>query len=210
MGKGQTDQVIARRKNAGAGIKAVRGRSGFSSVEQADEIPASIKQLKALQDVLGDLHDLHVAIGSVKALAQRRIRFEADERSREFLDAAQEGRPPRRTNSMLSGFGAIATALADRERASALELRDQWLREGTTTLFAKIDRAIEAVRRIGQHGQEIERKYLLSEKPVPTPGPRVVVSEIEQGYLPGAAGPELRRASTRAWSPRNRGPTSDP
>jgi CHAD domain-containing protein/CYTH domain-containing protein len=149
------------------------------------EVRAAVKLLKALQDDFGELHDLHVARHELDRGVVERAAHEATERTREVLDAADEGRIPRRQLSRLGGFASIATAVRDEEQARFKAITNGWLSDDAAQVQVAIDRAIRALARRGGRGRELEHKYLLSAPPT-IPGDCIVnVVSIEQGYLPG-------------------------
>ena len=149
------------------------------------EVRAALKQLKALQDDFGELHDLHVARQELDRGVVERAAHEATERTREVLEAAQEGRLPRRHLSKLGGFASVAAAVRDEEHARFKAIANRWLRDDAANLQASIDRAIRALARRGGRDTELEHKYLLSAPPTIPDDRTVKVVSIEQGYLPG-------------------------
>jgi len=157
------------------------------------EARPALKLLKSLQDDFGTLHDLHVARNELDSGVIERAAFEATERSREILDAAGEGRVPRRFASKLAGFAAVAAAVREEEHVRYKAIETRWLRDSAVTLLAAVDGAIRALAVRGGRGTEIEHKYLLSAEPtIPDECVRDVI-EIEQGYLPGRFTERLRR-----------------
>ena len=94
-----------RRRVHAARIAAKRVRYLLDPVKHGvPEARAALKLLKSLQDDFGELHDLHVARNELDSGVIERAAYEATERSREILDAAGEGRVPRRIASKLAGF----------------------------------------------------------------------------------------------------------
>ena len=149
------------------------------------EVRAALKLLKALQDDFGELHDFHVARHELDGGVVERAAHEATERTREVLEAAEEGRTPRRQMSKLGGFASVAAAVRDEEQARFKAIVDRWLRYDAADLRAAIDRAIRALARRGGLDVELEHKYLLSAPPTIPDDCVVKVVMIEQGYLPG-------------------------
>jgi CHAD domain-containing protein/CYTH domain-containing protein len=149
------------------------------------EVRAALKVLKALQDDFGELHDLHVARHELDRGVVERAAQEATERTREVLEAAEEGRPLRRQLSKLSGFASVAAAVRDEEQARFKAISSRWLRGDAADLRAAIDRAIRALARRGGRDTELEHKYLLSAPPTFPDDCIVKTVSIEQGYLPG-------------------------
>jgi CYTH domain-containing protein len=122
-----------------------------------------------------------------------RAAHEATERSREVLDAAGEGRVPRRFASKLGGFASVAAAVREEEHVGYKAIEARWLRDSAATLLAAVDAAIRALAARGGRDTEIEHKYLLSAEPTIPDGEVRDIIEIEQGYLPGRFTERLRR-----------------
>lgn len=138
---------------------------------------AIVKQLKKLQDTLGEMHDAHVAAG---LLADERAQADADE-LRPGLDAL------------------AAAARAETEQLYADAERD-WLGGRADPFFAEVD-ALAAAFRGGGSDREIERKFLLKGMPKLPEG--AVRTEIAQGYLPGERLQErVRRVRRKGEPPR--------
>jgi CHAD domain-containing protein/CYTH domain-containing protein len=169
-----------------ARIEAKRVRYLLDPVKRdVPEARAALKLLKSLQDDFGELHDLHVARSELDSGVIERAAHEANERSREILDAAGEGRAPRRFASKLGGFSSVAAAVREEEHARFKAIETRWLRDAAASLLAAIDAATATLARRGGSDTEIEHKYLLSAEPtIPDECVRDVIA-IEQGYLPG-------------------------
>jgi CYTH domain-containing protein/CHAD domain-containing protein len=182
-----------------ARIAAKRVRYLLDPVKRGvSEAPAALKLLKSLQDDFGELHDLHVALTELDMGVADRAAYEANERSREIIDAAAGGRTPGRFTSKLGGFAAIAVALRDEERSRYKDIELRWLNDRARSLFSAIDESIGALERRARGDSEIERKYLLDSEPlIPAEYVRDVI-EIEQGYLPGARITERLRRERHA------------
>lgn len=160
---------------------------------------ALVKRVKALQEVLGDMHDAHVMLGEVSAALEER---DAEDAKR---DAGRGGEAPAETDEpivfardgdgsadggegadagtadLLPGIEAILGRLGrDREERFA-ELERDWLGEASAPFFAEA-RAV-ADRLASGGDREIERKFLLKRMPRLPEGARI--AEIDQGYLPG-------------------------
>jgi CHAD domain-containing protein/CYTH domain-containing protein len=144
-----------------------------------DAARAIVKQLKKLQETLGDMHDAHVAAGLL-----------ADER------AAAETKQP----DALPGLDALAAAAeAEKERLYAQADRE-WLRGGADPFFAQVDALAGAFRAGGgAEDREIERKFLLTRMPKLPEG--AIRTEIVQGYLPGERLQERVRRVRRYGEP---------
>jgi CHAD domain-containing protein/CYTH domain-containing protein len=173
----------------------------------AELVPESkqvIGGLQEMQDAIGELHDSHVLMGELAeaimaAAADRARRLAAtmlddedptsDERARE---AAQSDAEP--------GLLTLARRARSRNRRAFSEVAERWLHGGADPLIAGARAVADRMEAIAAEStpvhreadQEIERKYLLRELP-PEVG-AAPMSEIEQGYLPGARVAErLRR-----------------
>ena len=164
--------------------------------------PAAIERLKALQDILGDLHDSHRIAEELNA-AFRDAAVEQAERSYEELLPWGEAK-------VLDAKGSHArggvTALAERLRVRGEELfgrlKKEWLDGGgAASLNLELRALAEHAAQPMQPGIEIERKFLLSTLP-----PHALdcpSQEIEQGWLPGTALVErlrhVRSLDGEAW-----------
>ena len=149
---------------------------------EADGAKQTVKTCKALQDLLGDLNDLHNLAATVG----------------EALEDASVERARRLRELAIRVDGALETELAtdhepgllamlqriQRDRVSMFDsLVNDWLAPG-----GRLDELDGQIRSLGAHmrgreGVEIERKYLLFGLP-----PRceeVAPLTLEQGYLPG-------------------------
>jgi CHAD domain-containing protein/CYTH domain-containing protein len=141
-------------------------------------VRAIVKQLKKLQDTLGEMHDAHVAAGLL-----------ADERAKVEVDGA------------LPGLDALAAAARmETERLYADAERD-WLGGRADPFFAEVDAVAAAFRGGGDSDREIERKFLLTGMPSLPEG--AIRTEIAQGYLPGERLQErIRRVRRKGEPPR--------
>jgi CHAD domain-containing protein/CYTH domain-containing protein len=122
---------------------------------------ALVKRIKALQEVLGQMHDAHVAAG---VIADALGGLDEDE---------DEARP---------GLEALA-GVADAEvHARYAEVKSEWLDDGAQPFFTEVA-ALVARLRAGGDDREIERKYLLHTMPTLPEG--AIKTDIAQGYVPG-------------------------
>ena len=142
---------------------------------------APIKDLKGLQDVLGELHDAHV-LGHVVQDALVEFAAERDRRlGASVFDRKRVDEPP----DLRSGLVAVAERV--RDRRDALYRRLVQLRPGVKKLAHEVRTLAEALGGTAP-GVEIEKKYLLRAMPALN-GPEVeaveAVEDIEQGYVPG-------------------------
>ena len=129
----------------------------------------TVKRLKALQDVLGDLHDMHVLEGRL----EKRLK-KAEEAHRPGLEALK-------AKARAHGAELFATF---RARHAGLALAD--LVDRVETLARRLD---------GARQTETERKYLL--RALPERVKEHAVKELWQGYLPGEKVRERLRRVTR-------------
>jgi CHAD domain-containing protein/CYTH domain-containing protein len=126
---------------------------------------ALIDRLKALQDALGDVHDAHVFLAELR------------ESLPEARDAASSG------TDVLPGLAAVMASLESRGFQTFAKTRPTWLVDRAEGFFRETDRMADAIAALVGHGQEIERKFLLTGLPSLDGAEGPV--EIEQGYLPG-------------------------
>ncbi len=146
-----------------------------------DSCKPLVKQLKALQEVLGELHDLHM----LDVTLERTLEEVALEHVHGTLAALREGGPSQRRGPRSRTNGLLAICRMARERREKLfsELEASWLSDSVGDFFEKVSAcAIELSQPEARH-VEIERKFLLNALPdVAREAPFV---DIEQGYLPG-------------------------
>ena len=131
---------------------------------EVEGLPAAVRRLKGVQDLLGEMHDAHVLHGEVAAALDDPAAAEADPDPRPGLRALAE------------------RAAAERGRLfEAVEAA--WLAPGAGGFFEELR---EVAARMGGAGedQEVERKYLLRGFPE-LGGLEAEVWEVEQGWLPG-------------------------
>jgi len=123
--------------------------------------PELVRQLKRLQDLLGDMHDADVLLARL---------------SRKKHGDDGEGADP--------GIAALREML-ERERAERFaEVEPEWLGGSAAAFFTAVRELAYAAMSRGAPDLEIERKYLLKRMPAIRSLP-YTVQEIEQGYLPG-------------------------
>ncbi|MGE0787800.1 MAG: CHAD domain-containing protein [Sandaracinaceae bacterium] len=166
--------------------------------DELDEARGAIASLKALQDLLGELNDLHVVhdtIGSGledTALSRARRLREAAERPDFDLDRtlAEDER---------AGLLALLARAQEERRARFATLLDEWLGDGgrLRALDGELDAVAAALRAHASPPLEIERKYLLDG--VPPRCRELPPVTIDQGYLPGQSLIErVRRSRTES------------
>jgi CHAD domain-containing protein/CYTH domain-containing protein len=148
---------------------------------------AAIKDLKSLQDILGELHDAHV-LGHV--VQEAMVEFAA-ERARRLGALVFDKKPADAPPDLRPGLVAIAERV--RDRRDGLYRRLVQLRPGVKKLSGEVRTLAEELGGKAP-GVEIEKKYLLRGMPKL---PKAEVLHIEQGYLPGTQLVErLRRVRT--------------
>ncbi|HXY30229.1 MAG TPA: CHAD domain-containing protein [Gemmatimonadaceae bacterium] len=151
----------------------------------AAETPATlaiVDRLKALQDVLGDLHDAHVFSREVLAV----LAEAAGEHARRTTEAVLERSPAAshsRWRDPRPGLIAIGRTLRDRAGVTFAALEKEWLGDRSQQFFAELRGVTAGIAAVGAPPLEIERKYLLSA--VPGAATRGECAEIEQGWIPG-------------------------
>jgi CHAD domain-containing protein/CYTH domain-containing protein len=148
--------------------------------------PSAITRLKQLQDLLGDLHDLHRVAVELRSAFRDAAGWHAEHTYRELLPWAEpeagsdQPKPP----GASGGLAALARLLRTEGELLFGRLRSEWLDVGAAAALCADLRAMQASA--VPHptpGIEIERKYLLSGLP-----PHALDSRseaIEQGWLPG-------------------------
>jgi CHAD domain-containing protein/CYTH domain-containing protein len=143
----------------------------------------ALRQLKDLQDLLGEFNDLSLLEGSLASSLERA----EIERAHGLFDAARSGdaallrRVRRRTGE--SGLLALVGLVEERRRELFADLAAKWLGAHGAPQWV----GLEAVgQRLGSRKRasvEIERKYLLRALPEAARAGDAI--EIEQGWLPG-------------------------
>jgi CHAD domain-containing protein/CYTH domain-containing protein len=157
-----------------------------------------VDRLKALQDLLGEMHDADVAallIASAMedAATEGGHRVAAQIRSAGALDTVTLRRERRRDPT--PGLLALAGRLQARRLAAWNELSRDWLPHAGPRLLEPLRAVAEALDHRSPE-IEIERKYLLRE--LPERVREETPAEIDQGYLPGERIQErIRRVTTR-------------
>ena len=132
-------------------------------VGRIDGAEAVVKQLKRLQDALGDLHDADVFAREVEALRH---------------DCGANGGEP----DPRPGLDALAARLHER-RDRAFATAEGWFGDRAGALLTELWRVARRLAHRSGSDVEIERKFLL--RALPEQVARVAPKEIDQGYLPG-------------------------
>ncbi len=158
-----------------------------------------VDRLRALQDLLGEMHDADVA-AFVIAEAMEDAATEGGQRvaerlrSADTLDAKALRRERRR--DPMPGLLALASRVQQRREAAWTELARDWLPHRQPRLAEPLAAVAAALEQRAPAGVEIERKYLLSR--LPERAREETPAEIDQGYLPGEQIQErVRRIVTR-------------
>lgn len=136
-----------------------------------------VSRMKGLQDVLGDLHDVHVLLEQLREvlpIVGSEARFDA-----------------------LRGIDAIGTFAQEREKTLFEAWVAQWRGEPLEAMLEAVQAMATGIE--SDVSVETERKYLLRALPpiIEAPGAAYDAAEIEQGWLPGERLRErLRRKRT--------------
>lgn len=154
---------------------------------------ATIKRLKALQDLLGELNDMHVLAATVES----DLKWVSSRKTKRMHDLALEGRErelaSERRRDERDGLVRIACIVRQRRDELFATLQEEWLsgQVATFTEALQLQGAVFAAE--GRH-KEVERKFLLSG--LPHRVRETPYAEIVQGWLPGTQLRErLRRTS---------------
>jgi CHAD domain-containing protein/CYTH domain-containing protein len=150
--------------------------------EESDGVRVLVDHLKVLQDLLGELHDMHI----LEAVLEADLEEIATDKARRLRALALDGdtdavRRERRRDERL---GLVALAARARVRRDALfaELDHVWLHDRNRTFFREATDVADEVSRTALP-VERERKYLL--RRLPERVRSAPVQAIEQGWLPG-------------------------
>jgi CYTH domain-containing protein len=165
------DAIASARDQASLHKARIRGKRLRYVLEPvADAQPLAheaLARLKALQNVLGDIHDRHVLLRVIRG----------------------DRRAPGKTRAALpdSAARALRAEATAELRQRFRELRRQWLEGGTENLLGRIQQLASNLESrpasSPPEGVEIERKFLL--KHLPEEAHRAPASEIWQGWIPG-------------------------
>jgi len=165
---------------------------------------AAVGRLKQLQDLLGDLHDLHRIASELRAAFRDAAVSHADRVCRDLLPWGEaEGEPGLpKVPGATGGLAALARVLRAEGEALFAQLKSEWLDGvGGGELCAALRVLGDLVADRRAPGIEIERKFLLSG--LPPHAETFPSQEIEQGWLPGKELVErlrhVRAAEGDAW-----------
>jgi CHAD domain-containing protein/CYTH domain-containing protein len=141
---------------------------------------AMIATLKALQDSLGDLHDVHILADELVAATENA----AGSRARRVSEGGLTDDKDHSEDDPGPGLLALARLLHERGTTAYAELERDWLNDAGAPFFERVSAlAADLARRSSRGDVEIERKFLLKRLPMAAADAPSV--EIEQGYLPG-------------------------
>jgi CHAD domain-containing protein/CYTH domain-containing protein len=155
--------------------------------EALPELEIALKELKRLQELLGELQDLAVR---TSALSEA-IEAAALERARKAVGVVVGLEPAddsQTTSDAEPGLLALLGVAQARKRALFDEILSAWIDGPELPRLAReVERAIAALRTAarGGHPVEIERKYLLTAVPPFVRGKPY--ARLAQGYVPGDA-----------------------
>jgi CHAD domain-containing protein/CYTH domain-containing protein len=155
-----------------------------------------VKQLKGLQDLLGDMHDC-VVLQKVLGQSLADAAAERARRLQELAAADHEGAvrvEVRRTER--AGLLELSRRVQARLERLHQRLETEWLEGGIGQLVVDVERAAHELEARVRPPVEIERKFLLSD--LPSQVREVEPVEIEQGWLPGDELRERLRRIRRA------------
>ncbi len=153
-------------------------------VKSVDGTKPLIRQLKRLQDILGELHDTHVLTAEVASA----IETVAAERARRLHEEALGSEPTRARQRRMDsdeshGLLALTDLLRRRRDRLFRRLDKGWLGDNASEFFGGVTALARRMRLSGAPDTEIQRKYVLSG--VPDAVKRTRGMFIEQGWLPG-------------------------
>lgn len=145
----------------------------------------AVKSLRALQDLLGDMHDL---FNLAQTIGQA-LEDAAVDRARQLRDAAIEGdiatdlARALRADERPGLLGLLKRVQGDRAKLYE-RLKNEWLAPGGTleVLSEEVGKIVDELAHVSRD-VEIERKYLLRALPPACEG--LASTKIDQGYLPG-------------------------
>lgn len=151
-----------------------------------------VTQLKALQDVLGDLHDAKVLEDEIASALEK----SAVEQARRLQEIALESEPGPTSSwggddwKERHGLLELIRNLKESSNRLFAQLGAQYLGENGSGFFSSVE---ELGRKLGSYPGDIEphRRYVLSRLPDRVKGQPSAL--IDEGWLPGKAIPEILR-----------------
>ena len=163
---------------------------------ELDGAAPAVVHLKALQTLLGDLHDVQVAepalrTASEAAAAEHALRL--DDLAAQDADSLERRRV--RQRNAVPGLLAL-NRLGREERASLYERFRTWRQDDFSALESEVGSVLRGLQDIVPATVEMERKYLLHALPEQVATVRAV--DVDQGWLPGSRLQErVRRVTGR-------------
>ena len=144
--------------------------------------PPLVKRLKGLQDLLGEVHDLHLLDRTLETILEEESLESVHRMWSDLRRGEEDGRRLPRQRSRVPGLMAIGRLARERREKIYAELEASWLSEAAEEFFESVSTASVELVTAGIHRAGIERKFLLDTLPeVARDAPHV---EIEQGWLP--------------------------
>jgi CHAD domain-containing protein/CYTH domain-containing protein len=146
---------------------------------------AALKQLKRLQELLGELQDLAVCTAALSEEIERAALVRARTEVGRVVGAQEDGGAAPQAEP---GLLALLRLAQTRKRAVLTALLTRWIEGPELARAAGSIRALARAIRTATRGEaptEIERKYLLSRVPPYVRGRPY--ARLEQGYVPGDA-----------------------
>lgn len=153
-------------------------------VREADSSEA-VTILKRLQDLLGELHDAHVAVDLLKACLVE----VAAERAQGAHAAIQQGAAEREAlraalhDHRTRGLLILDRRAVERAHVAYRGLADEWLPRDRPALADAVMRVVQALESADRQATAGFRRFLLMA--VPEEARRVMPLEIDVGWLPG-------------------------
>ncbi len=166
--------------------------------KSVDGVKTLVKDLKKLQDILGELHDTHVLMGEIAAATEEA----AAEQARRLHELAlqDDGATPPRRRSAASpytpGLLTLTRRLVERRDRRFAALRKGWLEGKAAGFLGRVGELSRRMQRAGDADLEIERKYILTGLPDSLNGKPSML--IDQGWLPGTKIQERLRRTRSA------------
>jgi len=156
---------------------------------------AAVTKLKALQDVLGDLHDCHILSREIAAAL---VECAAERARAQYAVISGSGRARAAGDSKNPRAGLLALAGRVRERRDALfaELKRDWLGGRLSDLEEEVKRLLAQLEARAGGRFERRRRYLLTDVPSRAEAVRPLV--VSEGLVPGV---KVCERVTRVRSP---------
>ncbi|HWP38422.1 MAG TPA: CHAD domain-containing protein [Gemmatimonadales bacterium] len=158
---------------------------------------ALVERLRALQDLLGELHDMHVVAADIAELLERAA-VDSVRALRSAATAGQRGKT--RNRRVQPGLLSLIRQSAARQRELFATLEAEWLGPSLGAFLEQAEAVGKALGATSTVPAEIERKFLLRGLPPVLEGAASV--ELKQGWLPGTVLQERLRSVTDGGSTR--------